>query len=306
MQKTKATMLPLDRIEEIELELTGTCNLQCPLCARNNPSAKHLLVKNHRPFEEVIHQIESFPNLKRICLAGIISEPTLYKDFKRLIQYIGIRDLEVELYTNADTHNVEWWKHLGEIFPANFRIYFTVCGSTQELHEKYRKGSKLDRIIEHAKVFKDNYMFKNDYIQHIKFNYNKEDFESEAMQNIISMFNNTFLINSLPYNERFQFTTVEDFNMPVHSKTYSRIKYHGIGKILDGSARIDCKAIETNFLSIDQFGNQTPCFLYRMYKGTEYTDSDAKDIAHGKYEFCFECEKTCTHLLDQYRLERMA
>ena len=43
-----------------------------------------------------------------------------------------------------------------------------------------------------------------------------------------------------------------------------------------------------------------------MYKGTEYTDSDAKDIAHGKYEFCFECEKTCTHLLDQYQLERMA
>ena len=299
-------MLLNTEIHEIELELTGTCNLDCPLCSRNNPAAQHLLVKNHRPVEEIIKTIETYPNLKRICIAGIISEPTLYKDFKRLIQYIGIRDLEVELYTNASAYDKFWWSELGEIFPPNIKIYFTVCGSTQELHEKYRKGSNLNKVLENAKSFKDTYRYKNDYIQHIKFNYNKEDFESEAMQNILSGFNNQFLINSLPYNERFQLTPSEEFNTPSHSKTYSRIKYHGIGKILDGSAKINCKSIETNFLSIDQFGNATPCFLYRMYKGTEYTSDDAKDIAHGKYEFCFECEKTCTHLLDQYNLERMA
>ena len=298
-----------DQIEEIELELTGTCNLQCPLCARNNPSAQHLLVKNHRPFEEVIHQIESFPNLKRICLAGIISEPTLYKDFKRLIQYIGLRNLEVELYTNADTHNIEWWKHLGEIFPANIRIYFTVCGSTQELHEKYRKGSKLERILEHAKAFKSKCIFKNDYIQHIKFNYNREDFESEAMQNIISMFNNTFLINSLPYNERFHLVDTKEFDMPEHSNVYTNLMNNSIKKIRRESDRlpeINCKAIETKFLSIDQFGNQTPCFLYRMYYGTTYTEEDANDINCGRHQFCFECDKNTTHLLDQYQLERMA
>ena len=99
-------MLESNEIHEIEIELTGTCNLSCPLCARNNPAAKHLLIKNHRPFEEIIKQIESFPNLKRICLAGIISEPTLYKDFKSLIIYLGTTNLSIELYSNADTHNI--------------------------------------------------------------------------------------------------------------------------------------------------------------------------------------------------------
>ena len=299
-------MLLDTEIHEIELELTGTCNLDCPLCSRNNPAAKHLLVKNHRPVEEIIKTIEKFPNLKRICIAGIISEPTLYKDFKRLILYIGIRDLEVELYTNASAHDKFWWSELGEVFPPNIKIYFTVCGSTQELHEKYRKGSNLNKLLDNAQSFKDTYKYKNDYIQHIKFNYNKEDFHSEAMQNIIKMFNNSFLIESLPYNERFELVNHDEFNMPKHSKTYKRIKWHGTGKILDGSAKINCKAIQTNFLSIDQFGNQTPCFLYRMYKGTSYTPEDAKDISRGKYEFCFECEKSCTSLLDQYKLERMA
>ena len=91
-------MLLNTEIHEIELELTGTCNLDCPLCSRNNPAAQHLLVKNHRPVEEIIKTIETYPNLKRICIAGIISEPTLYKDFKRLIQYIGIRDLEGKFF----------------------------------------------------------------------------------------------------------------------------------------------------------------------------------------------------------------
>ena len=122
-------MLELTEIHEIELELTGICNLSCPLCARNNPAAKHLLVKNHRPIEEVVKQIESFVNLKRICLAGIISEPTLYKDFNILIEYLGTRkDLSIELYTNASTHKTNWWKKLGEIFPDNIKIYIQLSG----------------------------------------------------------------------------------------------------------------------------------------------------------------------------------
>ena len=300
-------MLELTEIHEIELELTGICNLSCPLCARNNPAAKHLLVKNHRPIEEVVKQIESFVNLKRICLAGIISEPTLYKDFNILIEYLGTRkDLSIELYTNASTHKTNWWKKLGEIFPDNIKIYFTVCGSTQELHEKYRKGSKLQDVLNNALAFKETYKFKNDYIQHIKFNYNKEDFETEAMQNIIKMFSCSFLIESLPYNERFSLVPNKDFDMPSNSNNYKKLMTRTIQKIEDKKCKINCKSIQTNFLSIDQFGNQTPCFLYRMYYKNSYTKQDSIDISNGKFNFCFECEKSTTNMMTLYNLERMA
>ena len=302
-------MLSDYQIHEIELELTGTCNLQCPLCARSNPDAQHLLVKNHRPLEEIIRQIESYPNLKRICLAGIISEPTLYKDFKSLIKYLGIRDLEIELYTNAGTHDKFWWSELGEIFPPNIKIYFTICGSTQELHSKYRKGSKLQDVLDHSKSFKDTYRYKNDYIQHIKFQYNAEDFKTEAMQRIIGSFNNKFLIESLPYNERFHLVDTEEFNMPTNSNVYTNLMNRSLSKIkreAQTKPEIQCKSIETNFLSIDQFGNTTPCFLYRMYYSTRYTKEDAYDIERGKHQFCFECDKSTTKLMTTYNLERMA
>jgi MoaA/NifB/PqqE/SkfB family radical SAM enzyme len=295
----------LEEIEEIELELTGTCNLSCPLCARNNPEAKDLLKKNHRPLNNIIKQIESYRNLKRICLAGIISEPTLYKDFKELIIYLGTTNLSIELYTNASIHPIQWWEELGKIFPNNIKIFFTVCGSTQELHSKYRVGSKLQTVLDNAKAFKEYYRFKNDYIQHIKFKYNEEDFNSEAMQDIIKRFNNTFLINSLPYNERFSLAS-EEFDMPKNSKFYTNLKNITIRKIENQKQKILCKAKQTNFLSIDQYGNATPCFLFRMYKSKEFIEKDYNDIDNGKFNFCYECDKTCGTLLKQNNLEQMA
>lgn len=295
----------LEEIEEIELELTGTCNLSCPLCARNNPEAKELLKKNHRPLNEIIKQIESYKNLKRICLAGIISEPTLYKDFKELIIYLGTTNLSIELYTNASIHSIEWWEDLGNIFPNNIKIYFTICGSTEELHSKYRVGSKLQDVLNNSEAFKKFYRFKNDYIQHIKFNYNEEDFETNAMQSIIKKFNNTFLINSLPYNERFQLSSNE-FNMPENSKFYTNLKNLTIRKIENQKQKILCKSKQTNFLSIDQYGNFSPCFLFRMYKSRTYTEQDYNNIDNGKFKFCYECDKTCGTLLKQNNLEQMA
>ena len=43
-----------------------------------------------------------------------------------------------------------------------------------------------------------------------------------------------------------------------------------------------------------------------MYKGTEFTEQDFKDIDKGKNTFCFECDKFCETMLDKADLEQMA
>ena len=129
------------------------------------------------------------------------------------------------------------------------------------------------------------------------------------MKRILSLFNNQFLIESLPYNERFKILDNDEFNMPSNSNVYTNLMNNSIKKIQRDTNRkpeIKCKAIETNFLSIDQFGNKTPCFLYRMYFGTTYNKEDAIDIKNGRFQFCFECDKNTTKLMDTYNLERMA
>lgn len=301
--------LKKEDILEVELELTGTCNLDCPLCTRNYENAQHLVSKNVRPLSEITQRLDGFPNLKNICLAGAISEPTMYKDIVGLVQYLVGRKIEIELYTNANTRKPEWWEEFGKLFAPTDRIYFTVCGSTQELHEKYRVGSDLQQVLDHAAAFRKSGKC-NDYIQHILFEYNAEDFKSEAMQAIIAQFSNTFLINSLPYQERFKIIKDEGTPIKMYGKLgekYEVIRNNALRRHASGQiCNMKCKSFETKFVSIDQYGVIHPCFLYRMYnKDVPFDHEDYTEIMKFKYDFCYECESLTTTMLERNGLERM-
>lgn len=302
------TGLTKEEILEIELELTGTCNLHCPLCTRSYENAKHMVRKNIRPLSEITEQLDGFPNLKNVCLAGLVSEPTMYKEFTGLIKYLVGRNITIELYSNANTHTKKWWRELGELFTPTDRIYFTVCGSTQELHEKYRVGSKLSQVLAHAEEFRKCGKC-NDYIQHIKFEYNAEDLKTPAMQAIIAQFSNTFLINSLPYQERFGIIKDESTDIKMTgdlAAKYNTIKT-SVMKRYDAktACKMRCKSFETQFISIDNFGDIHPCFLYRMYKKVPFDHTDYTEIFKFTHDFCYECESLTTSMLERNGLERM-
>ena len=67
-----------NEIEEIEMDLTGTCNLQCRICTRNFVHAKDMAIKNVRTLNEIVKQLDTFVGLKRFFIAGAVSEPTLH------------------------------------------------------------------------------------------------------------------------------------------------------------------------------------------------------------------------------------
>lgn len=131
-------------IREIELELTGMCNLGCYICSRNFLHSIHTKKVNIRKLDEIIRQLDTFTGLKTFFIAGISSEPTLYPEFFGFLEYLNRRDITYEIYSNGNTHDRHWWETLGGIVPEKCKMVFTVCGSTQELHEKYRVGSNLE------------------------------------------------------------------------------------------------------------------------------------------------------------------
>jgi len=59
----------------------------------------------------------------------------------------------VELYTNASAHDEKWHASFGEKLGENALVVFTICGSTEELHSRYRVGSSLCKTIANAKSF---------------------------------------------------------------------------------------------------------------------------------------------------------
>ena len=283
--------------KEFEIDLTTSCNLRCPLCTRNYSHAQHSIdskYKSGRLLIDITNQLDTFPNFNRCMLAGAISEPTLYKDLFGFIEYLNSRDIIIYLYVNGNTHDNEYWYELGKLSTESMKVFFTICGSTQELHEKYRVNSDLKTLLEHHDSFKRGSSYCNDYLQHIMFEYNRDDFKN--MDYIRSLFSNEFNIESLPYRERFD---VGDVPEDIAQRFELKEKYKAIQNIPKNKEDlvINCKSIQQHFISIDNKGTVSPCFLYRMYVGDSSWGLDYTDILKYKYDFCYECESKSCRLL---------
>jgi len=294
-------------IEEIELDLTGQCNLQCPLCTRNYAHANHLVKKNIRPIDEIIAQLDEYTNLQRFFIAGAVSEPTMYKDFIKFIEYLNSRDIYYELFTNGNTHTPAWWEQLGRLIPKKCMIAFTVCGSTQELHEKYRKGSSLQQILTHADAVRKAGV-GNDWIQHIRFAYNAGDRESPEMKAIFSQFTNVMLVETEGirreniYNQTFP----EDVKpLATRDKTIKML-FHKRPKPDDGQTyEIKCRSMEHKKVYINQFGQVSACYTHAEFEA-DYFEGDEFDYSHilaFKYPDCFLCEKRTTTFIKKMGLD---
>ena len=253
----------MDDILRIELELTNTCNLKCPLCIRQT----HMFEKNNKNFrsiESIINQLETFNNLKYITIAGQTSEPTLYPQLFELLKYIIIdRNIELSLYINGETFDDLYYKKLGLLFRnSNSHVYLTICGSTNKIHSKYRVGSCLETIIRRYNIIST---FSNNkcILTWIIFNYNYDDYN----QNKFCFVNyNLEVFNTLPINAAYNLQNL-DFDLPN--------KLNKIYDSLDKNVKpIECMSDKNHFRIIDFKGDIYPCSMFKNF-GTTY---------------CYECE----------------
>ena len=106
-------------------------------------------------------------------------------------------------------------------------MYFTICGSTQELHEHYRKGTNLSSILHNAEVLRMSGKH-NDYAQCIRFNYNSDDFDSKRFKHLIEIFSHVYMTETFypkdisNYANKFN---VDDFIPNKHKiEKYNKVK----------------------------------------------------------------------------------
>lgn len=259
---------PNDQITRIELELTSTCNLKCPLCIRTITNTP--IDNNYRPLEEVIAQLESYPNLEFLSIAGPISEPTSYPWLPELIAYINKRDIEISLYINGDTRNDQYYRKLGVLF-RNRRgyIYFTICGSTQELHERYRVNSRLDRVLSRLEIV-NRYSHNRGILTWIVFNYNEQDFE-ENYQRFKDKYRTEYFY-TLPMDEHFELKG--SIRLP---DRLNKIYREGVNRT--DFENIHCPANVSNFVQISHQGQVNPCSLFRLYGEKHCWECSKKNLA---------------------------
>ena len=321
----KINQFTLNDIYEFEIDLTGTCNLQCPICTRNYHHSNHLLKKNIRPLSDIIWQLDQFPNLNRIMLAGAVSEPTLYPNFLELIDYLNFRNIYIDLFTNGDTRDISFWETLGlklEKGNQNNTCTFTICGSTNELHSKYRIGSDLNKIKNNITSFKK--YSKKDIVQLMEFQYNKEDIRSENMKTLLTELNiNKYYVVHSEGRRRLMDYKKKDFlnpNTGIWPTDEIEKKYQLIHKKIKGIKKVNpnkliCKSIQSRKLHIDHFGNIHACYMLMefpesknsyFYSFKEFKEAvknnrvifDFQNIHSCGFEECKYCDKNITKYID--------
>lgn len=242
---------------EIDINLTGYCNLSCPFCDTNLKSFKEFR-KNKKILDihEWINILDSFPNLTNINLIGKSSEPTLYPKFLELCSYIKSRNLTICIRSNGDTNNFEFWEKLKHILTKDDKFYFAVEGLNNKEHSIYRIGASLDKILQNHKVFKsDN---NNDYAQTVLFEHNHYLVNSDDFKNIISNFSGHEFIYSNDYPE---YINGRDWYKDIPENLFAVKKRWKILSILDTKplSKVQCRALLNKTIYIDFDGKILTC-----------------------------------------------
>lgn len=242
-------------IKDLEVELTNICNLKCPLCIRNTKTFKSLKLKKEFLDKNILFDILDKNKVQSLVFAGSIAEPTLHPEFLDIITYILKKyDIKITLYSNG-TSNELLYKKIALLFASKLKginkIIFTVAGSTQELHEKYRVGSNLADIIKKYDIC-SKYCYTE--LNWLIFNYNYEDYTNN--KNFLgSRVHRVFY--SIAYKELLN--GEYDSNIQLPDELVKKIQ--DIDKEWDGN----CPAESANFRSLGYDGNLYKCNMKRYY-----------------------------------------
>lgn len=173
---------------DIFADISTYCNAGCPQCHRTNPNglgkAEWLPLINWslEQFKQA-YRPSTLKLTRNIQFCGTWGDPIMNKDIFEICKYILDVTKETTYYnktkilinTNGSIRDEKWWWDLGVMCGDRLHVVFAVDGKDQEQHEKYRKFTKLDKVLENMKTLS---MTKAVPVaQTIAFKHNQNDLE---------------------------------------------------------------------------------------------------------------------------------
>ena len=134
-------------IEEIIIDVSASCNAECPFCPRVfMPEERSKGFISLELYEKILDDAKD-NNIKKLRLYST-AEPTMHPKFDKIIDIAKEKEFEISLSTNASLLH----KYMESIVKVDF-LQYSIEGWDKESYEKYRFPLKFDKIFENIKKF---------------------------------------------------------------------------------------------------------------------------------------------------------
>lgn len=128
----------------ISFEPTTSCNLRCPECPSGLRSfTRPTGMLSEELFRDTIDQLAGELTYLTFYFQG---EPFLHPDFLRMVRYAGDRGIYTATSTNG--HYLDPDQAEATVASGLDRLIVSVDGMTQETYAAYRRGGRLERVLE--------------------------------------------------------------------------------------------------------------------------------------------------------------
>ena len=185
-----------DVINDIQFSITNHCNAACPQCHRTDINGLGTVdwlpvfswsldeFKTYLPIKEL-------QKMKIINFCGTWGDPMMAKNIYEICEYI-IKNSHCSIIidTNGSMRSEEFWWNFGVMCGNRLTVNFAVDGCTQDMHEKYRRKTSLNKVLKNmeilsstkaiAKVITIVFKHNENYLDKIKkmcLNYGAEDIQ---------------------------------------------------------------------------------------------------------------------------------
>ena len=149
----------------LQIEIASICNFRCIFCYQtdnlfNKKSNGFMGQMDFKVFKKIIDEVEG--KIQFITLASR-GEPTLCKDFSKMLSYVKNKFLGFKVNTNASMLNED---KIHAILNSNISTLVISADAAEEKeYSKYRVNGDLKKIISNLKKFNQ---IKNDYYPNSK------------------------------------------------------------------------------------------------------------------------------------------
>lgn len=143
---------------KVFLDISTKCNLKCPQCHRTDPNGLGP-VSWLKPSDWTIDIFKKafppniLPMIPSFDFCGTWGDPLMNQDIDEIIDYVtAYSDTHLHFNTNGSLRPSEWWWELGKK-RERVSVVFDIDGINQEMHQTYRVGSILQKVLDNMLTF---------------------------------------------------------------------------------------------------------------------------------------------------------